>query len=967
MKVIAVLLVCFLVKIASSNGTEMPEKWQKIKSLVDEEIRTIEGSGLNRADLKYRLFELYSERIKIIREKENKTFLSEDPNLLKQHGKAFYFTESNKEYDFAHQYGLDLIKTYPKDSFVADIYYTLALNSRDYAKDDRTEKYLKLALSAAKGNSPIIYHAKTSLAEFYYNNKEYSKALSFYQDVLKNSTDEWHSKNLLNASWCMLKVKSFKEALTSIKAAFEFSHNKKYIDVSAQALESMGIFFVHAGEVAQGIEFYAKNTKAPASHLMKMAQHTADEGSINDTIKILEAALAHSKRQQNVKDEVIVYKAELDIYRQYQRQELYYKTSNNIESLNRKFPLSDADRDEIVQKISEYVGFLQIKLSKNKKVISKNDDPELLSKVVRYFEILSSIDQQNSAKYSFFTGESYYSVKMNLKAASSYKQAYEFFKKSPSDDPELSKKILNSLLAVISSDELKGNTQKEFMLYAYENYLAAYPVDEKAQLLYTKLFNLNMELSRAPEAIVTVDTYSKNYPSDIEIHRNMINTVMDFYIKQKNTDQLAFWVKKLEGGYLSFESAYVKKATLVLGQILFEKYQVMDKNGKKAEAAAGYLSIYENKIYPDKVKAESAYNASILFLEIGNIEGSFSWFEKSIAIFPKEELFKLRASTLSLSEHYALLQDFTKGAKVSELMLNDFCSEDFAEKSQFYSLAVSYRLVQGEYPKAHENYSKHQACAIPEKTKNDVGISLMSELYENRKYDELYLLTDKLRLESQAFDSTLARLMIDIYWDTAAHQDSVNLAKSAKYLDHIHQNKHEYNLSAELHHEIDEIHLFLNYRKDLISFMQEPIKMPNPFVAQDFNLLLEDQMLKLKDLTDSSTQFLKNAYPELSLNVYDKLIEVYSQFSKKVSALSPSDQPKEFRDSFQAQMDILSKKFMEKAADYHQSANNLILKNKLYTGFNKEFNKVKPLKELGTSRYPASLLVVPMDTLKGKR
>ncbi len=86
MKVIAVLLVCFLVKIASSNGTEMPEKWQKIKSLVDEEIRTIEGSGLNRADLKYRLFELYSERIKIIRERDNKNFLNEDPNLLKQLG-----------------------------------------------------------------------------------------------------------------------------------------------------------------------------------------------------------------------------------------------------------------------------------------------------------------------------------------------------------------------------------------------------------------------------------------------------------------------------------------------------------------------------------------------------------------------------------------------------------------------------------------------------------------------------------------------------------------------------------------------------------------------------------------------------------------------------------------------------------------------------------------------------------------
>src|SRR4051812_19365451 len=67
------------------------ERWKKLMTLIDSEIKTIKGNKYSGAELKHRLFELYSEKIKLIKEKENLNLLKADPKNVIAQGKDSFF------------------------------------------------------------------------------------------------------------------------------------------------------------------------------------------------------------------------------------------------------------------------------------------------------------------------------------------------------------------------------------------------------------------------------------------------------------------------------------------------------------------------------------------------------------------------------------------------------------------------------------------------------------------------------------------------------------------------------------------------------------------------------------------------------------------------------------------------------------------------------------------------------------
>ena len=76
-------------------------------------------------------------------------------------------------YNDAHKYGMRMLKKHPRTSFKAAIFYTLALNARDFAYDTKELGYLNKAIRYSKNQKQVRYLATTSLAEYYYNQKNY--------------------------------------------------------------------------------------------------------------------------------------------------------------------------------------------------------------------------------------------------------------------------------------------------------------------------------------------------------------------------------------------------------------------------------------------------------------------------------------------------------------------------------------------------------------------------------------------------------------------------------------------------------------------------------------------------------------------------------------------------------------------------------------------------------------------------
>ena len=107
-------------------------KWKKLDRLITEEENHIKSLRNLGPKLQWRLLELKTERLKLLKEKENQIFLTAAPKVRKNKKKKWFFKKSKRLENQIRRAGLALIKKYKRFKYNADIYYTLALNSRDY-------------------------------------------------------------------------------------------------------------------------------------------------------------------------------------------------------------------------------------------------------------------------------------------------------------------------------------------------------------------------------------------------------------------------------------------------------------------------------------------------------------------------------------------------------------------------------------------------------------------------------------------------------------------------------------------------------------------------------------------------------------------------------------------------------------------------------------------------------------------
>lgn len=722
---------------ATDISRESAVKWSKLMSLVNNEIQTIRNNKYSGPELKHRLFELYSEKIKLIKEKENLNLLKADPQKVAAGGKESFFKSSREQYMTAQKFALGLMADYPKYERTSEIYYALAINSRDYGTAHDTEQFLKLSVKFSKDNSKTMYNAKTALAEYYYNNKKYHDAISYYNDVLKTNNDEWYGKHLYNASWCYLKERNFKKALELIKESFETTKNKKFVSMKEQINSAIGIFFVQADATREGIEFFEKNTNPSAPSLLMLAQSSMNKSNFSLTEEVMRAALRDTQKRKDANGEMKVRLAQLDIYRESKQDALYFETANNILDLNKKHKLDQEEVSLAVNKIKDVAGFMQINLVKDKMREEVQFSKEDYKKIIRYFDILSFLDKKNKNQYRYYQGETALSTHDYQTALKYYVRAV-MNSKLTKDTGEITRKSLEALLSTIELAKLKKPREDEYTIFAFKNFVIIYPKSDKSQAIYQKLFNKYFELHQTKKAVNILLVYRKNYKEDVAIHREMLTQVLDGYIKEKKTDKLAYWISKIEKGYLSYNSEYIQNSIAVLGGLLFDKYQAMEKLGNIKEAMKGYESIYESKQYPKRTKAEAAYAIATLYQEQNKARDSYKWLKKSLELYDDKDLIKITPSLLVLARGYRLLQNFELSSELANLISKRFCNVEFNGKDGFYELALSNSTIENSESarliKLEEDYKN---CKLDKRFVEKTQIDNFERLILNDKITEI--------------------------------------------------------------------------------------------------------------------------------------------------------------------------------------------------------------------------------------
>ncbi len=923
---------------------ESAEKWSQLMSLVNNEIKTINSNNYSGPELKHRLFELFSEKTKLVKEKENLTLLNADPKTIASNGKDSYFKSSREQYFAAEKFALAIIKDYPQYPRINEIYYALAINSRDFGSSLETEHFLKLSIQFSKENSKTMYNAKTSLAEFYYNSKRYHDAISYYQDVLKNTENEWYGKHLYNAGWCYLKERNFKRAIELVKESFETTKNKKYVSMREQINNAIGIFYVQADATKEGIEFYEKNTTPASPWLLMLANSSMSKNNFSITEEVLRAALKDTHKRKDINLEMKVRLTQLDIYRESKKDDLYFETSNNILDLFKKNKLDQDDLGIAVNKIKEVAGFMQVNLVKDKTkeeiTYSKND----YKKIMRYFDILSTIDKKNKNQYRYYQGETALSIH-------DFQTALKFYVRSvmnskiAKDSGDVTKKTFDALLSTIDLAKFSKQKENEYTIFAFKNYVILFPKSDKSQTIYQKLFSKYFELHQTKKAVNVLLVYIYNYKDDVKIHREMLTQILDTYIKEKNTDKLAFWINKIEKGYLKFDSDYIQNSIAVLGGLLFDKYQALEKLGQYKEAIKGYESIYDSKKYPKRTKAEAAHAIAALAQEQNKAKESYKWLNRSLEIYDNKDLIKITPSLLVLAKGYRLLQNFNLSTDLSTQVLKRFCEVEFVGKEGFYELIVGNSVIEDSQGAKLSNIEiDYKKCKIEkrivEKTQQE-SLEHLIALDDNKEITSYY--------QAHSDNDKLARIMGRYlkyrFWQTP------NESKEKVKKEIIAMNSK--NPAMNLEGMFNQYDLVLTFREKVNHLKFEFTSLPK-FDDEKYNSEIEQYFSIISELNKEAVLLSKNSTPEEVILIREVLSTPYYSLVNSINSFIPKGVDAKYLEGFKQGMRQITESLTAKGLQVDREKVSYLEKNNFFFEVQKH-DKFDQRKELGKDKSEESL------------
>ncbi|MBT3984256.1 MAG: hypothetical protein HOE90_23070 [Bacteriovoracaceae bacterium] len=910
------------------------DRRDRLLKIIDEEINLIKMVKRKKANLEHRLFELYNEKTKLLKEKENRSFLKATKRGAK---KSEYFAKSISHNGFVKSFAKKIIKRHPRYHRLNEIYYSLALNSRDYDKDKATKHYLYKALKITKKNSKLGHQIYVALAEYFYNKKKYVKAIKLYRVVIGNKSDNWHAKHLYNLSWCYLKIMKYRSAIKAIRVAYIKSKNGQYISVKEQVLQSIGPFYVYAGEIEKGVSFYTKNEKAPIPYLLKMIDVTTKKGKFEDVQYILAKSHAMAKASPKKTDSIQIYMKELDIYRNYQKSNLHYRSTKHLWAHHKQGHLGKNQVAEIVEKTKAYVGFLQIKLAQDVKKNSFDFKASSLTMVIGYFDFLVTFDPKNQDEYNFFQGESYFSVGKFQLAATKYVGGLKFSDKNPKAI-KIKEKLINSLFAVLDEGNFNKVQKQNWQVYAYEYNLKYWPKTPRSKRIYPLLFELYFAKKGLDKSLAVISKFAKFFPGEIVAQRELTTRLIDYHIVKKDTERLAHWIKKMKAGFLSFGASKIQKTELVLGQILFQNFEGMQSTGKLIPAIKGYISLYKNPIYPDSIKQKTSFNTALLLLKISHTSKSAKWMVKTLGHRTEDNLVKNAPRFIEISKLYASLLDYKSAKYLASKFLLKTCSKGYSQKQDLFYVSSYQSINKSDLDSFKKDMSFFRKCGLTSKTEQAIGDLFISKIISHRDHDALEESFTQIKLSSvgkESFAGELLNWYWDIYFTSGKNQVKNNLRKLLNKHDQKYQYLSKFNK------------IWKKYQK---THLPPAIELQN-FDERLFNKTLTSALSSLQKSSAEITSLSKYSDKNVILGMDHLTSNIYHNYSTYLKNIKFIFSDKGFEKSFYGQVAGVAAKLNKKAREFKRHGSTLIVKHQSLSSFNRFFIET-PLSGIPTFQIP---------------
>lgn len=909
-------------------------KREQLLDIVNEELQEItrlnKQTRSSRPTLLLRMAEVLLEKARIVKEGENEKFINLSAKQRSNPDRKKFFKESNKYFIQAQKTCFFILKRFPKFRGRGDVYYILAYNAKEFSDFDSAKKYFSLAVKTSGKKSYTRKKSLVALAEFYYNQQEYEKAIPMYEKALKSTKSRWYTKDLFNLSWCYFRVGKKKSAITSMQKAYKLSGNKKYIDMRYAVERDLAYFYTAAGKVKDAIRFYKKIGGNIANNLVKVGRHLINQGKFTPA----EAALVEAmKYKPSDRLRIDAYFSLLTLY------DKYGKTSKHLgicEKLVTDFKQKRLREDEVkdlLYHLKKYSAVLQKQVAGDTYKTVKKTRRRKAIQSVAYFRLLAEVDSKKSQEHLYFAGETFFAV-------ADYGQALEEYAKSREialsrRDKKYHKLSVEGMLACFSHPKAIGKKRSnKYFPIVTDDFIKLNPKNKETDKLIQRLFSYYLDNKDITKAEVQLNRYVALFPKKYKIQEAMLARVMDYYKAKKDKDGIKKWLGAINKGQIRVSKKYAARLKYLLLAMQFENVEKFNTKGEKKGALQGYVEIYKSSESTVDAKKNAAYNIAVLFHELGNIELMQGWLKRAVTMMNPTEILKFSSSFLVMISDLNNQGRFKEAHHLYRSSFDKICKKKSKTKSVLFQNAITIELIEPEIglrstAQLLDDFNK---CRISSKVQKKLLGEIVDYLNERDTTKDLEMIYEKYRTKSSYLEM-VARLASEI----ARIKERLGDARANKF----------YAAANIYYNKLKKKGLKADYRVLSILSNNELAKVENRMRGfSDFNFSFPRNKFantmtnKFKEVAD----FKKSLETLYDFGVGDTivsgnklLLQVYDHFIAKIKGFAPKGFSAENLKLFRKEMESVVKTLEGDKTMIVQSSVSLIQNQRVLSKSNADF------------------------------
>ena len=904
----------------------LDERRAKIILIINEELdevsRLAKTQNYSNPDTLLRISELNLEKARHYREAENEKYLAIDPDKRKNVSKDQYFKTSSSLYEKANETALKIVSKYKNYSSISDVYFILANNYKELGDHKKARTYYGLASQKAPKNDKITAKSNMALADYYFNESNFEKAVPLYESSLGRTDEAWWTKDAFNLAWSYYRTKKYDKAINLMLQVHEKSANGKYVNMRSQVERDIGVFYVDAGRINDAIKFYERLGLNYTEQFVKISNNIASQGRFSQAEALLEQAEKYEKDPAR-RTEILL--SQLDLFDKYAKIPKHLSVSKELTEKHLKQPLSADQFKKLQFHVNKKAAELQKAVASDLYSNVPKVRSEKAEQSVDYFELAGKLNPDGAAEKIFFQGETAFAAGKFGKSINFYLKSYDSAKLK--NDRKIMSQSAEGMIAALGQNVFVKNTKAASRYYVpvYSRYLETDRQSDRAQTVYKNLFNAYFAEGKVADAENLMKDYAKDFPKDLKTQEAMLAKVMEHYRQKKDDAKIRSYIAAINNGEFKVSPKYASTLKALQTKMQIEGVQQSLEKGDKAVALKGYHSIYNNAESTPKAKANAAYNLSALYFEMGESDASYKWGAVALKEMDAKDVVKFSDSLLTIATSLFLKQRIELAADLNHRYVIKTCKENSSNKGLSFKNGIFLALAENQIDKALEIYDLYGTCQISDSILADVGFELIKDLQVAKRYESVEKVINDLEKNSKNH-ALLIKPLSDLKDVYASVGDMDRVRNLTRKIDQYYNDAK----SKRLEIPVEAVDLVaMNLIPQIAAKKNQISNIKLAFPEATYNALVKQKLALLDQLTVEVTSIQKTGSGRGIVAAYHLVIDAYEEFGKELMDFTPEGKGDEYVASFKKAMSTVYNPILLNAKRQRAEVKKLIETNKI--------------------------------------